>query len=347
MSIDRFHGEDRMWVQQRIQHTAAQKPRADSVSPSTAATHTGQNAADQKTADADFGFWDLLDVVNPLQHIPVVSSVYREITGDEIKAASRVVGGTLYGGPIGFVSATANVMVEAETGKDVGGNVLAMLSGEAKPPAGGVPADPAPRAYAAATPSPAAAPAAAAKNALPASAAAPMAAPAHPIAEGVGNGIMDDMFASNAATVSPKSAATALRAHSTNSSPLEDMMAADQQTEQDVARLMQTPNAQANGGQPTSLYPPVEDLRRAIEAQENAPNTGSLADVLPDDEAVAPPPPIRTATQPLPAQQNPAIAVPSKNGNDALAFAIERMNKALNQYQKTAPAAATPPRNKL
>ena len=50
-------------------------------------------------------FADLLDVVNPLQHIPVVSTVYRNLTGDTIKPIAQVAGGLLYGGPSGAVVA--------------------------------------------------------------------------------------------------------------------------------------------------------------------------------------------------------------------------------------------------
>ena len=66
-----------------------------------------------------FSFTDLLDIVNPLQHIPFVSSAYREMTGDEIGAAPRVLGSTLFFGPIGTVGALANVVVEANTGQDI------------------------------------------------------------------------------------------------------------------------------------------------------------------------------------------------------------------------------------
>ena len=48
-------------------------------------------------------FSDLLDIVNPLHHIPVVSTVYRMITGDEIGMGARMAGSVLYGGPYGIV----------------------------------------------------------------------------------------------------------------------------------------------------------------------------------------------------------------------------------------------------
>ena len=37
-------------------------------------------------------FSDVLDIVNPLHHIPVVSTVYRMITGDEIGMGARMAG---------------------------------------------------------------------------------------------------------------------------------------------------------------------------------------------------------------------------------------------------------------
>ncbi|NIA71680.1 hypothetical protein HBA54_24100 [Pelagibius litoralis] len=83
-----------------------------------------------ETAEAEFTFDDFLDIINPLQHIPVVSSLYRELTGDEISAPARVIGGTLFGGPSGFVSAIANTLFDEVAGEDVGASVLAWFSGE-------------------------------------------------------------------------------------------------------------------------------------------------------------------------------------------------------------------------
>ncbi|PCJ01767.1 MAG: hypothetical protein COB14_03400 [Alphaproteobacteria bacterium] len=74
-----------------------------------------------------FSFWDLLDMVNPLQHIPVVSFAYREITGDEIKPVSQIIGGGVFGGPAGLAGGLVNVVVREETGRDVMGNVLALV----------------------------------------------------------------------------------------------------------------------------------------------------------------------------------------------------------------------------
>ncbi len=75
-----------------------------------------------------FGFDDFLDIINPLQHIPFVSSLYREITGDEISPGSRMIGGTLFSGGIGLAVSFINSAIEDSTGKDVGEHVIAIFT---------------------------------------------------------------------------------------------------------------------------------------------------------------------------------------------------------------------------
>jgi hypothetical protein len=75
-------------------------------------------------------FFDhVLDVVNPLQHLPVVGTLYRAITGDKIGTVEKIAGDTLYGGLWGAVGSVADVAFEAATGKDFGGTMLAMITG--------------------------------------------------------------------------------------------------------------------------------------------------------------------------------------------------------------------------
>ncbi len=72
-------------------------------------------------------FSDLFDYVNPLQHLPVVGGVYRAITGKKVDSSAQIVGGLLYGGPIGLASAAFNVLLEGSTGRDVSGHVMAAV----------------------------------------------------------------------------------------------------------------------------------------------------------------------------------------------------------------------------
>ncbi|MEQ8427368.1 MAG: hypothetical protein RLT87_12835 [Gammaproteobacteria bacterium] len=59
------------------------------------------------------GFADLLDIINPLQHIPLVGSIYRHITGDEIKPVMKIAGGALFGGPLGAAISVASVAFDS------------------------------------------------------------------------------------------------------------------------------------------------------------------------------------------------------------------------------------------
>ncbi|MCA1907003.1 MAG: hypothetical protein LDL39_01445 [Magnetospirillum sp.] len=78
-------------------------------------------------SDDSPSFWDLLDVVNPLQHIPIVNEIYQDLTGDKIGVAARLAGGGLLGGPIGLVASAIGCLVEEETGDSIGGHVVALF----------------------------------------------------------------------------------------------------------------------------------------------------------------------------------------------------------------------------
>ena len=59
-----------------------------------------------------FTFFDFLDIINPLQHIPVISTIYRAITGDQIDPGSRIAGASLFGGPLGGALASMDVVIK-------------------------------------------------------------------------------------------------------------------------------------------------------------------------------------------------------------------------------------------
>jgi hypothetical protein len=64
-------------------------------------------------------FEDVLDVINPLHHLPVVGFIYRSITGDTISPASRV----------------ADTVLEEASGKDAGSHLLALVDDLREAPA--------------------------------------------------------------------------------------------------------------------------------------------------------------------------------------------------------------------
>ncbi len=83
----------------------------------------------QTEGDGDFSFFDLVDMVNPLQHIPVLNMAYRALTGDEIKPISQIIGGAVFGGFAGATGGIVNTIIQAETGKDLGGHVTSLAFG--------------------------------------------------------------------------------------------------------------------------------------------------------------------------------------------------------------------------
>jgi hypothetical protein len=113
------------WQEACLEHPM---PSMNPVLYSPGLTHPP--AAAQTATGSSFSFHDLLDIVNPLQHLPVVGTLYRAITGDSIGKFEKVAGDTLYGGVWGAVSSVADLAFEAVTGKDLGDTVLALVSGK-------------------------------------------------------------------------------------------------------------------------------------------------------------------------------------------------------------------------
>lgn len=107
---------------------------APTHAPGPAPGSPAQIASAPAPGGGGFSFADLLDAVNPLQHIPVVSTLYRTVTGDEINAPARLLGAGLFGfglfgGLAGLAGAAANSLLAGATGKDAGAHVLALLRG--------------------------------------------------------------------------------------------------------------------------------------------------------------------------------------------------------------------------
>ncbi len=82
----------------------------------TALAPTARKPVAAPAGEQASGFGDLLDAVNPLQHVPVVSSLYREASGDGIGLPARLVGGFLFGGPWGLLGSAALAAFEGMTG---------------------------------------------------------------------------------------------------------------------------------------------------------------------------------------------------------------------------------------
>ena len=83
-----------------------------------------------------FTFGDVLDMVNPLHHIPVLSRYYEQTSNDDACEGARLVGGIIYGGWIGGVSgilsSLVNSAVRNETNHDVVDHLIAMSEANKK-----------------------------------------------------------------------------------------------------------------------------------------------------------------------------------------------------------------------
>lgn len=82
--------------------------------------------------DRVFGFDDFLDLVNPLQHIPLVNLAYRAVTGDEIYGAARLLDAGF--GPAAGVSTVFDLALTDTTGSSMEDHAMAALFGPADEP---------------------------------------------------------------------------------------------------------------------------------------------------------------------------------------------------------------------
>src|SRR5258706_13579921 len=75
-----------------------------------------------------FSFKDIIDMLNPLQHLPIISTLYRKLTGEHIGGLARIIGGAIFRPPGGFATMGSSILhavFGAVTGENVGGAVSA------------------------------------------------------------------------------------------------------------------------------------------------------------------------------------------------------------------------------
>jgi hypothetical protein len=106
-------------------------PDANPALPPTFGRATPQSPPTVAPAGWDpshIGFSDVLSDLNPLQYVPVVGTIYREITGDKVHPALLIAAAgieTVFFGPVGL----AGAMIGAAAGE--------LWDNRAKPSAGG------------------------------------------------------------------------------------------------------------------------------------------------------------------------------------------------------------------
>ena len=103
---------------------------------------TAPQPAGPAVAEHHITFHDVLSAINPLQYLPVVGTIYRAVTGDQIPESLRRVGSILVsglmGGPVGVAVNVATQAAEKITGIDLdqAGQKLLADHLPAKPPSG-------------------------------------------------------------------------------------------------------------------------------------------------------------------------------------------------------------------
>ena len=264
-------------------------------------------------------FSDFVAILNPLQNLPIVGTIYRKLTGDEPHPAARVLGGLLWGGPLGLVGAALTYVAEQVSGKSATDLVKSIFDGsETAPPAV---ADGAPKADTPAADAQAAAPAIAAL-AAPAAGVAAAADAASALAPGQ---VPAQATASNAAQPQPpqqqqQGAIAQTRARNATTRDLQFYQA------HAGSRLPAASSAVAPSG-PQSA-PQVPSFHRAV-----APVLGADPVAAAASPARAPAAKRSTDLAPTPAQRADlpwdASPLPEESGTD---FA-QRMMQGLERYK--------------
>lgn len=123
-----------MGPRERLAYNINMRPRAAADGAAVPPpSHHAKPSGENYFGEDGLQFSDLVDILNPLQHLPLISMAYRSITGDEISAGARVVGGAIYGGGVGvFVGAIEAAIAEASGGKDLGAIALDAVTGSDK-----------------------------------------------------------------------------------------------------------------------------------------------------------------------------------------------------------------------
>ncbi len=313
--------------------------------------------ADGKTTDDGLTFADLLDTINPLQHLPIIAPLYREITGDTISPAARIIGGGLFGGPLGLVASMVDAAIEDGTGRDIGGNLVALVKGD---PLGKEAMQNIAKAKAAETkrpevadasqavPQPAPAPIAAAESAQAptAAVAAPTiasGAPALPAEGGriavTGRGPMGAVGGAGAAM--PAGATGFIGGKSSIPSggmitPAAAMMAVQPQGQAQPGQAAAQPGlpGQPSGGDPTQSFSGLAGVA-ALQAQRSAPQTPPVAPPVDTAAVVA----ATDADAPL---DKGWFKVPERTGRSATRAPVTLERREVNNTLATKPSAPNP-----
>jgi hypothetical protein len=113
----------------------SEAPPESEGAPIEKAAPTEKTSGIKWWSKGSFSFKDIWDMINPLQHLPIISTLYRAFTGEGIGGVARIIGGAIYGragGIAGMITSVLNAVFGAVTGKDIGERVYAAVFGGSK-----------------------------------------------------------------------------------------------------------------------------------------------------------------------------------------------------------------------
>ncbi len=120
-------------------HAMIASPGLAGVKPASLLAQSAPSVPSSATGTASTGaqphesfFQHLWNVVNPLQHVPVIGTIYRAITGEHLDAVEKIAGDSLYGGIWGAISSVADVAFEGLTGKSFEDTALALFKSDGR-----------------------------------------------------------------------------------------------------------------------------------------------------------------------------------------------------------------------
>jgi hypothetical protein len=94
----------------------------------------GVEKATEVQENLDLDWDDVVDLLNPLQHIPIVGTIYRELTGDKISPEIQIAGSIAFGALTGSIAVSAvagiaSAAYEQSTGQEATVQIAQALFG--------------------------------------------------------------------------------------------------------------------------------------------------------------------------------------------------------------------------
>ncbi|MEP4889493.1 MAG: hypothetical protein ABJV04_05670 [Aliiglaciecola sp.] len=102
------------------------------LNPDSSLLGSIQDISNYVVGDDGLGMDDFFDTINILNHVPIVSDIYQNTSNTSVDPVSELLGGFVYGGPIGVAFAAADMAIESFSGKSIYNNVTDFIFEDAE-----------------------------------------------------------------------------------------------------------------------------------------------------------------------------------------------------------------------